>query len=298
MSYHTNPSATPRCCCSGPPVLRPLRDRCTAQATAVPALRRAVFRQAQSQPGRTQCHWGDGRPLPCAVRVGGAAGGTRRALGAVPAGAHPVPRRCCAPLRQDRARSGRRSVPRNAPQRRDGIGHAPLRAHRARLNGSASPSHPLSPRPCCAVHVRAGAVQPLGQCHRERRHEGRCAGRARACVLLRSVPTTKGTLCWRVAVARRAVGLSGRAVARGARVCAAAGGVPAELRGVGGAGRAGCAHARVPARGGGVRGGPRCGLPLQRRAGARPCAAKWPLCVTSLRPCVPTTLRSATTTRP
>jgi len=71
-------------------------------------------RRARSQPGRTRCHWGDGRAVPCAVRVGGAAGGAGRALGAVPAGARPVPRRRGALPRQGRARAGRRSV--GAPQ--------------------------------------------------------------------------------------------------------------------------------------------------------------------------------------
>jgi len=94
----------------GPPVLRPLRDRRAAQATAVHSLRRPVPRRAHCQSGRTRCHCGDGRAVPLAVRVGGAAGGIGRALGAVPAGAHPVPRRRGAlPCRLD-ARSGGRSL--------------------------------------------------------------------------------------------------------------------------------------------------------------------------------------------
>jgi len=287
------------CCCRGPLVLRPLRDGRAAQATAVPALQRSMPRRAHSQSGRTPCHCGDGCAVPCAVRVGGAAGGAGCTLGAVPAGARPVPHRCGALPRQDRARAGRRSVgdPQCSAATRRQRPHAPLRAHRTRLNEwrrfslRPFPRPTLSPRPRVAVRVRADAVQPVRRGRRAGRHGGRWAGRG------------EGVR----AASRGGVPRPPRAPSVGAwllvgalwgAVGAVAFGVPAGLRGVGGAVRAGRARARVPARGGGrvrgggVRGGrrsvraggahgrqrggrraargrPGCGLPLvQRRAGA------------------------------
>jgi len=71
----------------------PLHDHFAVLATAVPALWLAVPRRASSQPGRAYGHLGDGHPLPCAMLMSGVAWGLRRAIGAVPAGARPMPRR-------------------------------------------------------------------------------------------------------------------------------------------------------------------------------------------------------------
>jgi len=222
-------------------VLRLLRDHRAAQATAMPALRRAVPQRARSQPSRAPCHCGDGCPLPFAVRVGGAAGGAGRALDAVPAGARPLPRRRGArPYRLDARPGGRSPLAMVEPL----VEHCLCLERPRRLcfllaliafSCSAGCARRCSSR-CGGVPVCAGGVPPLRRPRCAWLHGGRCAGRAMACMLLLGVPTTKGALCWRAAAVRRTVWPSGRAGARGARVRAVSGGVPERLRGVGGAG--------------------------------------------------------------
>jgi len=95
---------------SGPPVLRRL---CVRAAQAVPALlRRGLSGRTGRQPCRTVCRRGCGGAMPCVLWVGGDAGRARRALGAVPTRACPVPgRRGTLPRRPD-TRAGSRSATR------------------------------------------------------------------------------------------------------------------------------------------------------------------------------------------
>jgi len=96
---------------SGPPVLRGRRALRVRAAQAMPALlRRGLSGRTGSQPGCALCHSGGGGAMSCVLRVGGDAGLARRALGAVPACACPVPgRRGTLPRRPD-ARAGGRSA--------------------------------------------------------------------------------------------------------------------------------------------------------------------------------------------
>jgi len=97
---------------SGPPVLRRLRVRA---AQAVPALLRDVPERTDRQPGCALCHSGGSGAVPCVLWVDGEVGRARRALGAVPACACPVPcRRGTLPRRPDTRAGGRSAAYRHA----------------------------------------------------------------------------------------------------------------------------------------------------------------------------------------
>jgi len=227
-------------------------DRCALQATAVPALRQGVPRRAHCQPGCPHCRRGDGCSVPCAVRMGGAAGDPRRALGAVPAGARPVPHRRGALPRQAYAQAGRRSAPFaahcSAVQRHDGMPCIYL-CSSSHFNGFVSPS----PRPCGAMRVRAGALQPLRCGCRARQHEGRPL--KVICADPQQLQPQGGAAC--LVVRPHGDSPLPPSLSAGARVAVRAlgGGVPAGLRGAASARGGGRARGRVPSRAGCVHGG-------------------------------------------
>jgi len=112
ISYVLTPewSHSSRVFCSGPPVLRgPCALRVRA-AQAVPALLRGVPERTDRQSCCALCHSGGGGAVPCMLWVGGDAGRARRALGAVPACACPVPGRCGTMPRCPYARTGGKSA--------------------------------------------------------------------------------------------------------------------------------------------------------------------------------------------